>query len=280
MNPFTASYNTLVEKFKELEIPTDNPGFCDHPAFLTTEQINPDFLNWYAAYVAKRPYDLAYLTNTRKTVANVVRLLHAELLKNGRLGACIDISGILSRILDKEGIWNCGVKGSLTINFPKNANISPRHFWSVDHGNFVAGHAWVFAPPFTVIDISVRQQPYKGREIKYLPEIVLSDDIKQVLVHIDDVVSPSARMEMLAYGVPPNQHLYQAAKYIPHIFSSIPAISAPGLHGTKLKYTPVAIHAPDSLLEEMNNMSFDGLTPWELYTGRIAKAILSNGAQQ
>ena len=280
MNPFSASYNDLSKLFREIDVPTARPGFCDHENFVAVERQHPDLLNLYAAYVAKRPYDGAYLTRSRAVIQQAADLMHAELLAHGRLGACVDISGILSRILDREGIWNCGVKGSLTISFPKGSGIGPRYFWSADHGHFMAGHAWLLAPPFTVVDISARQQPYQGIESTYIPSMVLSESKTPVAVQTEDIVSPSARREMLSYGVPPKKHLSEAARFVPGIFEAIPPILVTGLLGATLKYAPVAIHAPDCSLEEMRNMMFGALTPGQLYQQRIAPHLREVHAQQ
>lgn len=280
MNQFSATYSDLSELFRAIDVPTDQPGFCDHENFVAVEREHPEFLNLYAAYVAKRPYNEAYISNSRVVIQRASELLHAELVRHGRLGACVDISGILSRILDREGVWNCGVKGSLTISFPERSRIGPRYFWSVDHGHFTAGHAWLLAPPFTVVDISVKQQPYEGKEHDYIPNLVLSEEKTPVAVQVDDIVSPSARREMLKSGLPPERHLSEAARYVPGIFEAIPPILVPGLRGATLKYTPVAIHAPDCALEDMRNMMFGALTPGQLYKTRLAAQLRDVHAQQ
>lgn len=276
MSPFRKTHEELASDFRARGIPINIPGFCDHPSFLAVERDNPSYLNHYAAFVAKKTYDPEYLEHAKIIVAKAASLLHKELVDNGRLGACVDISGILGRILDGEGIWNCTIKGSLTVTFPPEAKKESRYFWSVDHGNFIAGHAWIYAPPYTVVDIAVKQQPYDEDEYIYLPETVLSAERKQVMVKVDDIVSPSARAEMLAHGVPPDQHLYIAAQYIPDIFESFPAVSIKGLQGATLKYSPAAVHALDGTFEGMKNMSFNGLTPWELYSSKLRHLIHEN----
>lgn len=269
MSPFAVSLNELQDGFRHFGVPTDAPGFCDHPAFLALEQRNPELLNLYAAFVAKRHYTREYLDHAAVVISRASNLLHRELVRHGRLGACVDISGILSRILDREQIWNCGIKGSLTITFPLNSGLEPRYFWSCDHGQFTAGHAWLFAPPFTVVDISVKQQPYEGPEDSYVPDTVLSMDTQPVEVSVEDIVSPSARAEMQQQGIRPRRHLEVGARYIPGIFQAITPIAVPGLMGASLKYSPVAVHASDGTFEEMRNMDFDGLSPWEVYVQRI-----------
>ncbi len=196
MSQFRLSREKLIAEFQHYGIPTDTPGFCDHSAFLALERENPELLNLYAAFIAKQDYTQEYLDHAQKIISKTAMMLHRELVQHGRLGACVDISGILSRILDSEQIWNCGIKGSLTIAFPAESRLTSRCFWSCDHGEFVAGHAWIFAPPFTVVDIAVRQQPYEAVEAIYIPEKVLSVDTHSVEVDADDIVSPSARAEM------------------------------------------------------------------------------------
>ena len=273
MNPFKLSIEKLTNVFEQLEISTCEPGFCDHPMFLELERKNPELLNFYAAFVARRQYSANYLARAEKTIRSSAQLLHRELVAHGRLGACVDISGIFSKILDKEEIWNTCIKGSLTISFPPASGIQPRYFWSSDHGEFTAGHAWLFVPPFTVVDISAKQQPYEDKEFDYIPDLVLSKQNKVVEVYAEDIISPTARAEMIQHGIPPNGHLKCAAPYFPELFSAIPPIIIQGVKGATLKYSPVAIHAADCSLEDMRNMEFSGLTPGELYKQRLKAEI-------
>jgi len=278
MNPFSTPYEDLAEDFRCRGISFDLPGFCDDPSFFEVERGDPHYLNHYAAFVAKRPYDPNYLARAKLIIDNAVSLLHTELVEHGRLGACVGISEILFRILEQEKIWSCCIKGSLTITFPRKAGISTRYFWPVDHGNFVTGHAWLCAPPYTVVDISVKQQPYQGKLAKYIPDRILTTDTRPVIVNVEDIVSPSARMELSASGVPPHQHLREAAPLIPDIFDAFPPVALSGLKGSSLKYAPVAIHAPEDKLPYMENMMFRGLTPWQLYHSQFAGKLLGNNA--
>ena len=278
MNPFSTTYEDLAEDFRCRGISFDLPGFCDDPSFFEVERGDPHYLNHYAAFVAKRPYEPNYLLRAKAIIDHAVSRLHAELVEHGKLGACVDISEILFRILEQEKIWSCCIKGSLTITFPRIAEIDTTYFWSVDHGNFVAGHAWLCAPPYTVVDISVKQQPYRGNEAKYIPDRVMTTDTRPAIVDVDDIVSPSVRRELLAHGVPPHQHLRKVAPLIPDIFDAFPATVVSGLNGASLKYSPVAIHAPEDKLPDMENMMFRGLTPWQLYHAQFAGKLLGNSA--
>lgn len=270
MNPFVATYKELAQDFKARRIPFDSPGFCDHPSFLKVERSNPAYLNHYAAFIAKQNYEKKYLVRAKAVIDESATLLLEELVKNGRLGACVDISGILSRILEEERIWSCCIKGSLTITFPKISGIATKYFWSVDHGNFTAGHAWLYAPPYSVVDIAVRQQPYVDKERDFIPKSILTAETKAVDVDVQDIVSPTARAELVARGVPIHKHLDEVAPYIPSIFRSFTPIEVSGMQGANLKYVPTAIHAPEKKLSGITNMSFSGLSPWQFYKSYIA----------
>ena len=158
---------TALEKhFKKLNIDYNSIAFYDSNEFLKQEQKNNRFLELYANYVNEKKYSIEYIERAKKEIPLIAKILNQELKKDGRLGACIDISIVLSRILEKEGYWNYLTKGSLTIDFPIESKIETKYFWSVDDGEFQSGHTWVVAPPFNVIDIALRQQPYKGEEQK------------------------------------------------------------------------------------------------------------------
>lgn len=265
MNPFTATYEELSGDFNARGIPFDSPGFCDHPSFLETERADSGYLNYYSAFIAKRHYEKDYLSKAKTIIYEWANRIHRELIKNGRLGACVDISGILFRILEEEQVWSCCVKGSLTITFPRKSRINTKYFWSVDHGNFSAGHAWLYAPPYTVVDISVRQQPYSYKESEYIPELILTTNDEPVDVDVEDIVSPTARAALFSRGLPADLHLEAAAQYIPKIFCTFPPIEVPGLRGAKLKYSPTATHAPEEKLSGITNMKFGELTPSQFY---------------
>lgn len=275
--PFSASFGTLARGFRGHGIPTATPGFCDHPKFLDQERTTPDLLNHFAAFVARRTYDEPYLAHAKNIIENLSRMLHAELLVNGRLGACVDISGILMRALHCEQIWACGIKGSLTITFPPESGIERRYFWSIDHGDFVAGHAWVFAPPYTIVDVTCGRQPYDQREHPFMPNVVVASPQSRSRIELEDVVSPSAIAELLSHGVPKERVLYSVRSALPHISSIFPAQTVPGQLGAELKYVPVAIIGLDGTFESMSNMTFQGHTPWELYTNTLAPELRQLG---
>jgi len=146
------------------------------------------------------------------------------------------------------------------------------YFWSIDHGNFTAGHAWVFAPPFSIIDITLKQQSYTGSKKDYIPEIILVKSGTKTESTIEDIISPEVRMLMSAQGLPKHLMLQYSASEMQLIQKSFPAQQI-DINGTKIKYSPIAVHASTEALPGMKNMKFNGLFPYEMYQRFIENEI-------
>lgn len=279
MTNFNAPFAEIERDFLARRIPLDSPGFYDHPNFMEVERGNPSYLNNYARFVHDRQRTPAYDEHVRKTVPIVARVLHQHLKANGRLGACVDISGVLSRALEMEGIWNFVVKGSLTIEFPRKAKITPKFFWSVDTGQFTAAHAWVAAPPYYIVDVAIRLQPYSEGEEEYLPEIICSCAETLTTGTLEDVVSPEVRAYLTTMGIPKTRQLSEANPNTPNFMKVFPARLFK-FGETIMKFVPVAATAPDALFKDMRAMSFDGKTGYELYISDIKTALTETRQDQ
>lgn len=262
-------FNELLERieadFYSKGIPVDQPGFYDHPNFIEVERQNPEYLNNYARYVQLRFYSSEYLEKAEREIPIIAHELHMELLRDGRQGACVDMSGVLSKILEREGYWNFVVKGSLTITFPKSTGIGKRYFWSVDKGEFVAGHAWVFAPPFQIVDLTLKQQQHKQDESKWLPEVAISKSSSQVEPAVEDIISPEVRGYLRSNGIPEKNQLEAVNPTMVQFLDTFPTYQTV-VNDTSLKYVPVAVGAPDCPLEEMVGISLKGMSAMEMYT--------------
>ena len=264
-----STHEKIVADFIKKCIPTDSPDFYDHPNFVAAEQKDPKYLNNYAFYVASRPYSAEYLDNARTKISNISKILCAQLKENGRQGACVDITGILARILEKEGIWCACIKGSCTINFPSESGEETNYFYSVDSGNFVAGHAWLYAPPFDVVDLTIHHQAYSGNKKAYIPEFVIAESARNGKYCAQDVVSPEVALHMRMSGIRPSDILKVSAGGIDVVQKHFPTKEVDGIRGAQIKYVPVAIHASIEKLEGMGNMSFNGKKPHEMYEHHI-----------
>lgn len=262
-------YENLRREFERHVINVANPGFYDDPNFVAEEKKDVDYLNNYASFVRNRPYELPYLSKARAEIPVIAEVVHGELVADGRLGACIDVGMMLSRILEQEQYWNYQVKGSLTIDFPAKYRIRPKYFWSFDlilrgTRGFAAAHSWIVAPPYGIVDIAIKQQPYtEGGDL--LPPMVVTENLKRTELAIKDVISP----EYLAWakaqrGLSPQGVVQTDIPYLAKFERRFP----PGrvtVGGLRLKYTPVGIGAPDTPFQEMNNWRVNGRLARELY---------------
>lgn len=264
--------DSLEQEFSRLGIPTNSPGFYDHPSFLEREKSQSDFLELYASFVEKRHYDPDYLEYSRGVIAKSAEILHKELAQDGRLGACIDTSMVLSRILEREGVWNYCAKGSLTLEFPSQNAIPNLYLWPVNKGEFQAAHAWLVAPPFLLVDIAVKYQPYMHDVAKYLPNKVVVEEALQSRASEDDLFSPYARAQFQARGVPQG---FLIAKVIPHLprFWSVFPPRMIDAGNARIKYTPTGISASDRPLEEITSLVLSGRTGIEIYKDLIQPAL-------
>ena len=272
MTEFYESFESIEQDFMRKGIPVDQPGFYDHPNFIEIERLRPEYLNNYARYVQLRPYSNEYLDRASKEIPIIANELHKELLRDGRQGACVDMSGVLSRILEREGYWNFAVKGSLTITYPKSSGIGKRYFWSVDEGEFVAGHAWVYAPPFYVVDITVRQQPHADGESKWLPDQVLFTNAAEEKPTVDDILSPEVRRYLLNQGIPERHQLETVNPTMVRFLETFKTYQALE-NKTSLKYVPVAVGAPDCPLEDMVGISIEGMSAMDMYESLVTPEL-------
>lgn len=261
---FSAQYDDIVDDFIKHGISIDKPGFYDEPEFINIEKYNNKYLCNYARYVQLNPYSEEYLENAYKKIPYICDLLYKEFLTDSRPGQCINLSMALSKILEKEGIWNYMVKGALTIEFAIESNITTKYFWPVDTLPVDAGHVWVVAPPFNIIDLTVKIQQYHASEEKFLPDYVIEDSVNIGEVTFKDIYSPEVRKILRGRGIRNSEMI----KYCnPEIieFSDVFNTNIIKYNGTRLKYMPIASSAPDGPLEEMKSLYINGMYPVDIY---------------
>lgn len=260
--------DALVMEFSQLEIPIESPGFYDHPRFLEQEKRQSDFLELYASYVQKRYYEPNYLEYSKVVIKKSAQALHQELVRDGRLGACIDASMVLSRILEREGVWNYLAKGALTMEFPLGSGIPKQFLWPIDKGEFQAAHAWLVAPPFLLVDIAIKLQPFKHNVSDYLPEMVFAEEANQSRASEDELFSPYTRRYYQAQGISQGMLI---TKLIPrlHQFWSVFPPREIEFRDTRIKYIPTGISASDLPLEKIRSLDLSGMTGIQIYNDII-----------
>jgi hypothetical protein len=264
MATYLDNIDVLEKEFDDLAIPIASPGFYDHPKFVQKEKQQDDYLNLYASFVNKRTFDSEYLSHAREIIPRISNLLYHELVADGRQGACIDISMVLSRILENEGIWNYIVKGALRINLPTECNVPDLFLWPIDKGEFQAGHAWLIAPPFGVVDISLKSQPYPYDVIEYLPDTIHVNDFDYPRVDEDELFSPEAQAFFKRKGITKDLLVAQVLPYLNPFWTVFPPVEF-SMAQVRLKYIPTGISASEDPLEEIKSLQLSGKTGIEIY---------------
>lgn len=258
----------LQSKFAKQGIDCEMPGFCDSEAFLKAERNDPKIMEDYAKYIEARAYSDAYLADAGRKIAHVAETVRRAIEADGREGACVDASGMLGRMLDKLGIWNYVAKSTLTISYPDAARIPKSYFWALDEGEFASPHAVVIAPPFGVIDVTVRYQMYSGRHKDYLPHSVVADQVQVVGWEPDDIANEDLRGYLAARRIPFAGFLKRERPHMVAIMKELPARQVE-INGTSLKYVVVAIGGTVEQLEDIAGYRPSGRTAMEIFQSEV-----------
>lgn len=264
MTNFSSSFEELRVDFINNGIPVDKPGFYDEPNFVNIEKARPDYLDNYARFVATKEFSPDYINRARREIPVIANILHDELVKDGRQGACIDASQVLSRIFEREGFWCYIAKGALTIHFPPSSHLEPKHFCPIDTKEIDAGHVWVVAPPYHIVDITVKQQPYQKEERDFLPDLLLQQGVIEGRVNSEDILSESVRLYLQLERVSEEQMIARANPNV-LLHTSIFKPNIVSYNITTLKYIQVASSASDGQLEDIIALKLSGRTGIQIY---------------
>ncbi len=273
----------IEESLRSRGIDYSTPEFYNDPAFKRAEADDPIFLENYAELIESQTYSEAYIERVRAIVPKVVEFLSAELARDGRLGACIDASLVLTKILERLGIWNYVSGGSLTIDFDQDTGVGTR-YWAhfVEPGaEAKVGHAWVTAPPFKVIDLTIRQQQFTQDQAPFLPRFVLSEQFTSVAgVSLDDMVDQDLQAKCRKAGIsPPSIHEFMrtdgrgAARFM----NKIHPFAIRTARAT-LKYFPCMMGAPLEAFEDHTGHCFSGRSTAQVYSDLCVALGLPNAS--
>ncbi len=247
----------LIGLYKENSIDISCPGFYNDPNFVKLEQQNPEFLNQYASFVQQKDYSFEYLEKAEKTIEVIGNILFKELMKSNQLGRCIDVSMILAKILEKEQLWNFAMVGALAVEFPTPMHIPNSYFYMHDI-NKTAGHVWLYAPPFKLIDLTLKFQQYlpnQKRGIARLPGIALEKGLEFYTPQIKEICSPEFRSIYKINNIPKGIEMFQNT-FHPFKINYKNAV---------VKYIPCGITASDGSLEENTSIQLNGRVGIEIY---------------
>ena len=156
----------LQRLFERLKIDNSRPGFYDDPNFIAEERCRPLMLETYGEWVLHRERSPEYETHVRNTLAQLAPIISARLDRHQWFGGCFAVSAMLTRILDRLGVWNTVMKGSASIY----AGVGSRHFVIFDSHEgegFETGHQWLIAPPYDVVDLTLYYQRWRPEDYEF-----------------------------------------------------------------------------------------------------------------
>jgi hypothetical protein len=265
-------FETLEKKFASAGIDSTMPGFCDSPAFLAAEATEPALLLKYGRFVRTRPFDDVYARRVRQRVSAVANFFTAELARDGRLGACIDVSAVALRFLEREGIWGLVAVGSLAVEFvaPPGGRRFLHHFMHPSNPAR-AGHAWLCVPPFEIVDLTVNAQGgFKPDERKLLAPVFAEEVVDGASIRLEELAEPELRaLFRVNRGRDPvledfaDNELREYWRYSP---ARVVTTST-----ARLKYIECGVIAGEGVpLEQMTNLELNGRHPGALHADFLA----------
>ena len=187
----------------------------------------------------------------------------------------------MARMLDELGVWSFAVRGSLTIEIPTRPEAGRRYFPECDliaDPDAVTGHAWLVAPPFLVVDPTLRHQKWVDLHpaiAKALPAVVAAETGELVRPRWYDVISDrviavnriskNERNETLPYRLQPN--LKRIERLLPGRDIRVDELSLCYIDGAV-----IISEQPLAALPELIP-SLPGLTPIEIWTNHVRPAL-------
>lgn len=259
----------LERWFMQRKIDFLRPGLHDQPSFLQAEQLNPRALEFMARYVEARNYDELELADAGRKIRIAAEAIAARLLRDGRPGQCVTAASILSRMLDEMGIWNYTAKANVSVHFPPEMGMGNHYFYSVDEEMPEAPHAVVVAPPFTIIDPSIKFQVYETASMgASLPNLVISDEMLPYRPRYCELVSPELRARQGLGDDEQKLERYMRRRNtsILEVMKQLPPRQVPFGKGGRLSYAIVAVGGYAEQLRDClhPNCFLDGLAPPEI----------------
>jgi hypothetical protein len=259
----------MPSRFDSLQLDKSKPGFYDHPAFLAAEKKDASLLEAYADYIDELAFDADYLSFARARIVASAQFLHQRLLADGRKGACVDMSQVLSRFLEQQGVWNYMVKGAAAVYPASDTGIHAAFHWLYDSRaseQSVAPHAWVCAPPCNVVDLTLGRQENAGDEDRLLREPIVAEGARRSTPRIEEVFDPPIRD---AYARQLRRPITMSD--LGHIDKAlVTKLQRRGtweveLPNVLIRYVGVAVTAPDQPFERARGWLIGGKSGWELW---------------
>lgn len=264
-------HELLTADFRASGIDPDRFGFYDQPAFLARERICPDYIARYAEWVLTRPISSAYDAHARATVPKLAHLISASFATCDARGRCLAATAMVTQMLDQLQVWSFGLVGSVVIEASAQGLRRSIHTIALKGGpRGIAGHAWVVAPPFLIVDASLALQHWDSAIAPLIPDVVLAG-VQAPIVHarVEDCVSDRVR-ELFAQAEgwhDPRLH-HRLDLRLGGFLRSFPAREVRS-GDTRIRFVPVMIEQPCEALAqiELAGDEWSGQAIWNSIVG-------------
>lgn len=244
----------MPNRLAALALDTSRPGFYDEPAFIAAEERDPRLLEAYAAHVDQLQFDDGYLRYARARVRETTAFIVDRLWKDPRRGACVDVSLVLGRFLERQGVWNYGVRGAVAVSFPPKSRLRP---YQMRRQGDVPGHVWLRAPPFRIVDLTIALQDYSNGEERHLQKYIIEENARAEAPRVADLLDDSDRLALRAsLGREPR---------VADVNTFVTTAWTVRRAETEIRYTPGGVTALDGTLEAAKNLRLSGKYPGELW---------------
>lgn len=267
-------HETIDAALREVGVDTSKFGFYDQPAFIAQEAHDGTFLEQYARWVQSRPRTSDYDERTRIIVPRLAHMLADLFEDNGLHRSCVHAASMMPRILDRLGVWGFGIRGSFVMNVPSKNLWRGQQIQDIeDFPGASLGHSWIVAPPFVIVDPTIRLQNPLGDSMNpYTPPITALEDACTVRPTVDDIVSSDmqALWARRLGGFDPQLH-HRLEPNLRAFGSIFPAREA-RIGDLVVRYIPIGVGASNEALEEINGAS-DGLTGAKVWNEHVVPAF-------
>ncbi len=133
------------------------------------------------------------------------------------------------------------------------------------NNNAFTGHAWIYAPPFKIVDVSISLQPYSEEQQRYFDGYTLTEqwDEPRKAIGIRDLMENElVEDHVRRFRQMPTMNNVSANQR--QFMREFPARDfAKG--GLNFTYIPVKISAPDVPLEQMLHPTLSGRCPVQVF---------------
>ncbi|EWY35811.1 hypothetical protein N825_34180 [Skermanella stibiiresistens SB22] len=262
-------FTEIEGRVHHLGIGMPAPGFYDDSAFLHAGQADPKLIELYAQYVQHRPRTAEEDARTSAIVPRLTAIIARQVAVLERPGACVDGSLLLSRSLDRLGVWNYIAAGGFNAELTARRALGKRYLWVVDRldpGAGQLGHVWVVAPPFAVVDATIKSQGWDAPFAAAMPDWLAASDTQLAAMTVEDIIASEVREAYFRKTGQLDSNLHRMLR------PDLVAVSEkfPGrkleIGSVRLRYLPTGICASDDQLEGIGTLSgLDGARIWADY---------------